>query len=496
MKRPGNSTFETEVNDSVQLQDNPWGPKYYGETFETSGDGQVRWTCVDQNGASNATTWQVNVTEETESSDNTTSEDTSNSTTETDSSSDSTTQDGSSTDSTESESTSSSGGEFVLSSYSAKTPTSNLTVEFIDVGQADGMVLHFPDATMVVDTGGKYASSHDALLNHVAADGISTIDTLVLTHPDADHVGGCDELLADVQVENVVRPGLPKDTDAWNECEAAINNGGAEVWTDSAIDPDDHLNVTRYANVEVLHLDDSASDANEGSVVLQVTYGSTDFLLAGDIGCSTENDIVASGLAEDVEILKVAHHGSKYSTCNDWLDATQPETGVISVGNNNYGHPATETLDRLSSHNVNVFRTDENGDVTVRTNGQGYDVVPETETTQDDSGTSDGTQDSTENLVVTASVSDPEPCQYSDVTVTIEVTDQDGNPVEGANTTSTWHYKTTTRTESGTTDGSGVDKHTRDIGRASAGYEVDVNVDVEIGDQTGMARTSFTPQDC
>lgn len=196
-----------------------------------------------------------------------------------------------------------------------------------------------------------------------------------------------------------------------------------------------------------------------------------------------------------MELLKIAHHGSDTSTCDPWLGATAPELGLIGVGTDNrYGHPTDEVLTRLTDHGVDIYRTDHHGTITATTDGSTWSVSTESGDGPYEHSADDGTQ--TGSLNVTATVSDPEPCQYSDVTVSTAVEDEDGNPVEGANTTSTWNYKTTSPQEHGTTDANGEDEHTRDIGRASAGYEVTVDVDVEHDGATGEASTSFTPQDC
>lgn len=256
-------------------------------------------------------------------------------------------------------------------------PHGNLTLEILEVGQAEAIMLHAGNHTLLVDTGGWRETSHGAVLDHLAADGASSIDTLIITHPDADHAGGCDEVLSVTDVDLVLHPGLTKDTVAWEDCQAAIRSEGAPVLTDAEIDPGHYVDLDAPLKVRLLWLDVEAADVNEGSLVAHVTYGNTTVLLTGDIGCGTEDRILASGFDLDVDVLKIAHHGSAGSTCDPWLSATTPRIGVISAaGDNAYGHPHPATLDRLEAHGVTVHRTDRQGTIVLETDGERWSVTP------------------------------------------------------------------------------------------------------------------------
>lgn len=465
MKRPGAEAYETLTNDTAQFPDDPWGPKTESITFESEGEALVRWMCVTEAGHADMAWWTVSVeaSEETDASNDT--------------------QD--------------------ASGDTDHTADGNVTVHFVDVGQGDGIVVHHPDHTAVYDTGRWQGDSETAVRDHLQAEGADP-DALVISHPDADHAGGCDIVLEAFAIESIYHPGLFKDTQTWQDCQDAMQAEGSPVHTDEGLDPGQSLDWTTTGTVELLHVDESASDANEGSIALELTRGDVELVLTGDIGCDTEETILDRELVDDPEIVQVAHHGSKYSTCNTWLEATRPEAGVISVGENNYGHPTDEVLDRLASHGVDTYRTDHHGTVEVTTDGTTWDVRTDAGGGPYEHDTSDGGGDSTNDtedtsateVSVTASVSDPEPCQYTDVTVYITAEDGEGNPVEDANTTSTWHYKSSSPTEEGTTNASGEDEHTRYISGATAGYEVIVDVEVDTGDAIGEAQTSFTPQEC
>jgi competence protein ComEC len=258
-------------------------------------------------------------------------------------------------------------------------PQGNVTVEQVDVGQGDGLVLHFPDSVVVVDTGPWYGEGETAILDHLQAEGVTDVRAVVVTHPDADHAGGCDEVLEGLDVAFVVHPGSSKDTQTWGECEAAIDDEAAMGLTDDELDPGAHLNLSAHAGTRLLHLDDEG-EVNAGSVVLRVDYGDFEAHLTGDMDCQVERRVLDAGHGRDVDLLKVAHHGSSSSTCDPWLDATSPEVATVGVGaDNTYGHPHDEVLDRLRDHGVDVYRTDLHGTVDVTSDGSGWDVRTEEE---------------------------------------------------------------------------------------------------------------------
>lgn len=373
------------------------------------------------------------------------------------------------------------------------TPTDgNLTVHVVDVGQGDGIVLHLPNHTIVYDTGRWHGDSETAVRDHLLAEEADP-DALVVSHPDADHAGGCEGLLDAFEVEHLYHPGLEKDTQTWQACEAAMRAEGAPIRTGEDLEIGQALPGLEEAGLQLLHVDASRTDdPNEGSIVLEVTHGSFEMVLTGDIGCDTEDALVHRGLVGDVDVVQVAHHGSSYSTCHPWLEATDPEAGVLSVGDNDYGHPAEDTLDRLAAHGAEVFRTDVHGTIAVTTNGTAWSIA----SAEGPGAGGEATDDVEEALNVTATVDDPEPCQSTDVTVSITATGPNGTPVEDANTTSTWHYASSTPSEAGATNATGEDAHTRYISGAEAGREVRVDVEVDASRARGSASARFTPQAC
>jgi competence protein ComEC len=253
----------------------------------------------------------------------------------------------------------------------------NLTVHFVDVGQGDGVVVHLPDYTAVYDTGRWHGDSAEAVRDHLRAEDADP-DALAISHPDADHAGGCDVVLQAFAIEAIYHPGLSKDTQTWRDCRQAMQAEGAPVYTDADLDLGQALAWSTHAQIRVLHVDAEARDANAGSLALSLAYGNVTLALTGDMTCEAEDRVLAADAVDDVTVTQVAHHGSATSTCQPWLEATQPEVGVIGVGaDNRYGHPHDEVLDRLTAHGVTVYRTDDHGTVEVTTDGEAWDVRTE-----------------------------------------------------------------------------------------------------------------------
>jgi competence protein ComEC len=242
---------------------------------------------------------------------------------------------------------------------------SSTVVSFIDVGQGDSILITTADhRDILIDAGPPLAA--DSLVSYLHNRSISVIDALIITHPDADHLGGAADVLRDFTVLSVYHPGMAKNTSAYSSFIKAAKAEGCPVHTASDTYPGEYLDLTRSATIEVLNIDPTASDVNDASIVLEMRTPGKSFLFTGDIDSDVESRLITNhSFNLNVDVLKVAHHGSKYSTSDAFLDATSPEIGVISVGVNTYGHPTNETLSRLYADNVTVLRTDQMGTIDI-----------------------------------------------------------------------------------------------------------------------------------
>ena len=246
----------------------------------------------------------------------------------------------------------------------------------LDVGQGDALLVVSPNGRrMLVDGGPSPSAVLDGLGRHLPP-WDRRLDVTVLTHPDADHVGGLAAVLGRYQVGYIVDPEMPaKSPEASAWADAASREGARVMRADAGERV--ILDEAAGVNAEVLwprepRLTSTDSATNNNGVVLRLTYGRIAILLTADVEKPVEEALLASGAPLRSDVLKVAHHGSHTSTTPDFLRAVGPGAAVISLGiGNRYGHPAPETLATLAAAHIPVWRTDRQGTVEVVSDGQG-----------------------------------------------------------------------------------------------------------------------------
>ena len=229
-------------------------------------------------------------------------------------------------------------------------------IMYLDVGQGDCAVIEWNKKVFLVDAGPNYES---VLKPYLMMRGIRTIDGVLLSHADWDHIEG---LLLLSEDEDFVIKGLwiaddaASDNENRNRLEQNISDSGGQIHCVKA----GYCFQTDGFKLEILAPVDQQAEANEGSLVAKVNIEGWDFLFPGDIGEETEKKL--SKVWSDVDVLKTAHHGSKYSTSKEFLEMVQPEIAVISCGRNNrYGHPHEDTVDRMEACQVDYYVTAESG---------------------------------------------------------------------------------------------------------------------------------------
>lgn len=256
--------------------------------------------------------------------------------------------------------------------------TGNSMVYFIDVGQGDAELIKTSDGkNVLIDAGPPSASS--SLVSFLISHNATTLDALVLTHPDSDHIGGADDVLAGCTVLSVYESGYYTDTKTYAALRAAVATEGCPTYNDTQLDPGDRLDINSSVTFEIMAINARSVDPNDASLIIKMTDGTVDLLFEGDASSSVEGHMDGMfGSAMDVEVLKVGHHGSSSSTSASFLSQTTPAVAIIEVGTGNtYGHPANQTLDRLSAAGAQVYRTDLNGTITITTDGTTWAVVCE-----------------------------------------------------------------------------------------------------------------------
>ena len=247
-----------------------------------------------------------------------------------------------------------------------------LALHFLDVGQGDAALLRTPGGRWLVIDAGPVSGRDDAGRRVVAPflerQGVRALAAILVSHAHADHMGGVPSLLRRFGVGLVLEPAAPVAEPAYGALLAALDSARIP-WHPARAGEGFALDGVRFT---VLHpregWADWGEDVNEDSVVLLVEYGGFEALFTGDAGFPAEAALRPS-LPGPVDLLKVGHHGSRGSTGAALLDALRPLAAVISLGRNDYGHPAPETLARLEHRRIPVLRTDEDGTISVTTDG-------------------------------------------------------------------------------------------------------------------------------
>ncbi len=204
---------------------------------------------------------------------------------------------------------------------------------------------------------------------------VETLDYFVLTHADADHVGGADDVLDNFEVKTVLSSDVGADTKTWRDVLDAIEREGC---ADVTVSVGSRYTLSEDCTFTVLGPVDTETDRNNCSVVIRMDYGETSFLFTGDAEKEAEKLMLQRNGREALraDVLKVGHHGSGTSTSIEFLEAVSPSYGVISCGkDNSYGHPHQSTLNRLSTAGVQVLRTDETGTVILQSDKKRIYVV-------------------------------------------------------------------------------------------------------------------------
>lgn len=251
-----------------------------------------------------------------------------------------------------------------LLANSSTLSAGQLTISALDVGQGQSVLFVSDGATALVDCGGSSATDSGTLAaDSIQALGDSTLDLLILTHCHDDHAGGVPTLFERVEIGTLILPMTDLEEPLREEILTLAWEHGTQV-----ILLEEELSLTFGHATMTLYPPLGSGDANEEGLTALCTVGDFDTLITGDMEDVIEQRLIKYYPLPDIELLMVGHHGSKYSTCTELLEATTPEYAIISVGNNSYGHPTDEVLIRLTDANCAIYRTDLMGTVTFTVN--------------------------------------------------------------------------------------------------------------------------------
>ena len=243
----------------------------------------------------------------------------------------------------------------------------NFSVSFIDVGQADSVLIRNGNYNMLIDAGNN--EDGEKLVNYFKSLGIEEFTYVFATHPHEDHIGGMDDIINNFKIDNYYMSNKLSTTKTFMDVLDALDGRNLKYTVPNKGD------TLKFgdANIKVIYPGDDKSNINDSSIVLKITYGKNSFLLTGDATSNVERKIYNEDIKSDV--LKVAHHGSSYSSTDVFLDKVKPYYAVISVGKNNiYNHPSNKTLEKLNKRNIKVYRTDLDGTIVFISDGDNLSV--------------------------------------------------------------------------------------------------------------------------
>lgn len=245
-----------------------------------------------------------------------------------------------------------------------KTQIEAMEVHFIDVGQGAATLVICGDAAMLIDAGDDTKGT--AIQNYLNKQGITRLDYLILTHPDADHIGGAPVVITKYDIDRVFMSNFEKDNQTYRKLIQALDDKRLS-WSTPEIGSSYTLGS---AAITIAGPVEQYEDPNNASIVFLLQHGENRFLFSGDAEEEAEKDIVAANADLAADVYQAGHHGSRTSSTIAWMQAVNPTYAVISCEEGNrYGHPHAEVLNRFRERGTLVFRTDEQGSIVAASDG-------------------------------------------------------------------------------------------------------------------------------
>ncbi len=252
--------------------------------------------------------------------------------------------------------------ENITDSVKLKT-NGNLNVYYLNVGQADAMLLENDGKYMLIDAGNNADGKN--LVKYFNELGIKKFEYVIATHAHEDHIGGMDDIINSFKVDKFYMPDAVTTSKTFEDLLTALENNDVSV--DVPLIGD--IFIFGGCKFEVLYIGNESEDLNDTSIVIRGLYGDTSFLFTGDATSKVEKILLDKNIKSDV--LKVGHHGSQFSTTVNFINKVLPKYAIISVGkDNSYGHPRKETIVKLTDRGATVYRTDKDGTIIVSSDGK------------------------------------------------------------------------------------------------------------------------------
>ena len=265
--------------------------------------------------------------------------------------------------------------------YGKTQAKGNVTIDMLDIGQGDAILIRVGDEYSLIDTGD--VVQRENIVAQLKQEGVRSLKRIIITHPHADHMGGFYAIAKAIPVERVYDNGIDANNGMFTTYLKWIDKKNIQRISVKRGDTIDFGNGASFAVLAPFEDDKSDAtklkDLNNYSIVGKFSFGKFSMLFAGDAEGPEENRLIKEENSKlFARVLKVGHHGSNHSTSKKWIRSIKPESALISVGvNNDYGHPGGETLKRLEAEDVAVYRTDKQGRIRIQTDGKTWNISTE-----------------------------------------------------------------------------------------------------------------------
>ncbi|HID0816612.1 ComEC/Rec2 family competence protein [Clostridium botulinum] len=245
--------------------------------------------------------------------------------------------------------------------------SNELKVHYIDVGQGDSILVQTKDKNILIDAGTRKSS--DNLISYLKKQHIKKLDYVIATHPHEDHIGGMPKVIEEFEISNFYAPKKTANTKIFKDMILQLKKKNLKI---NVAKKGISLNLSTNSSLDFLApVKDNYENTNDSSAVVKLTHVNTKFLFTGDAEKTSEKDILNSNEDLSSNVLKVGHHGSHSSSSKEFLDKINPKIAIISCGkNNDYGHPHKETMKELNKRNIEVYRTDIDGNIVLTSDGE------------------------------------------------------------------------------------------------------------------------------
>ena len=238
---------------------------------------------------------------------------------------------------------------------------------YLDVGQADSILIIDNDHNMLIDGGNN--EDGELIVNYLKELNIKKLDYIIATHPHEDHIGGLDNVINNFEIKNILMPEVYTTTKTFEDVLDAIENNNLSI-TIPKIGDKYKLNLSSF---EIIYVGKDKSDLNDTSIILNLNFNNNSFLFTGDASKSIEKQILDKNIKADV--LKLGHHGSKYSSSKEFLKQVNPKYAIISCGQDNiYKHPNEETLQSLDELQIKYYITKDDGTIKITSDGNNITI--------------------------------------------------------------------------------------------------------------------------